>query len=146
MASISDPSNPLFQTIRSAAKRKIRSSSAGSAARLGQNIRLAGGTGVRTSGISLIPQLAASRQRSEAESSLEGRLAGQQLGQAGSLERLEKTAALNEAAASRSFGRQKDFAREQAKDRLKTALISGAFQIPGAFAGGFGKTFAKKFI
>lgn len=139
MASITDPSNPLFQTIRSAAKRRIRGAAAGSAARLGQNIRLAGGTGIRTSGISLIPQVAAARQRSAAESSLEGRLAGQQLGQAGSLERLEKTAALNEAAAVRASGRERSLAREQAKARLKTALISGAFQIPAAFAGGAGR-------
>ena len=137
--SISDPSNPLFQTIRTAARKRIRLGGLEGAQRLGQNIRSAGGTGIRTSGVSLIPQIEAGRRRSTAEASLEERLATSQLTQAGGLETLRERAGLREKAAVSRFGRQRNFAREQARARLQQALISGAFQLPASFLGGFGR-------
>lgn len=76
---------PTYELLRQAARAKLRAGLEPQAQRISQSVRAAG---VRTSGVGLLPGLEAERNRSAAELGLESNIAGQRLGQLGSLEQI----------------------------------------------------------
>lgn len=124
---------PTFDELRNAAMRKLRAQQAPQAERISSTVRAAG---LRTSGVGLLPNLEAERNRASGEADLETGIYGKRLDQLGALEQLRTQAQLQHERDQwlAEYGSEQE--RAGARERLQAALIGAG---AGAISGAIGK-------
>ncbi len=123
-----------FAGVRKNVLKRIRLGGVQASQRIAQNVRT---SGLKTSGVGLIPQLAASRTRQLAEAGAEEALGSQQLGNIAAEKAAAARARVQAQLQRDAYSMQGDLARTAARQRLQQALIGGAISAGvGGITGG----------